>query len=208
MQQSDPRTLRPILRPIAPGQTPIEALDRAFREETGLIVMPVRLTGVHYDSATGELIFAYRCTMRGGDLVIPEGRPPAGFFDCPPLPAGLDRRFRHLTDVALHHPGGPPVLEESGGLSSRLGRLIGRRADEAHGTDWDVSVRLEADVPDDVVRCAIGDLDVTNATAIPPATPPWRTAERLAQGAAVQLTRIEIAHNRPVVVLVFTPRNP
>ena len=92
LQQSGPRTLEPVHRPLSPDDLAPVMLARAFREDTALIVLPVRLTGLYYDGReSGALTFCYRCTMRGGDLSVPEGRPPAGFFELP-LPRALAPR--------------------------------------------------------------------------------------------------------------------
>ena len=46
LRKGDKNTLIPIYRSLEAGELPTATLDRAFREDTGLIIMPVRLTGV------------------------------------------------------------------------------------------------------------------------------------------------------------------
>ena len=216
LQQSGESTLRPVHRPLEPGNLPTHVLDRAFREDTSLIVMPVRLTGLYYDGRVtgGELTFCFRCTMRGGDLKIPDGGQPAGFFDWPLQSGGLSPKYGRMVDDALHHAGGPPLLEEAkGGLGATLGRLFGRQPVERDAEPWAVAVRLVGQTSADAVEWAVVEADEENANlAAPadPARPPWETAARLlAQGgsagggSAVRLARVEIASARPALTLGF-----
>lgn len=211
LQQESPTRLTPVGRPLPAGSTPAAALDSAFREETGLIVMPVRMTAVYFDPTVpeGELTLCYRCTMRGGDLVVPEGGRPAGFFDYTPLPAGLSPKDRQMVDDAVHHAGGPPQLVTIGrGIGRRLGRLLGRGDAPLEGQSWRVAVRVAEESADGPVECVIADTDVTRgATPAVPHEPPWMTAGRLTgrTSANVQLARVEIDAVEPALTLVFAP---
>ncbi len=124
--------------------------------------MPVRITGFYYSGigqAEGELGVCYRCTMRGGDLVVHEGHPPAGFFDWLPLPRGLSAKHRQQVNGALHHAGGPPVMErETGGLGTWLGRLTGRSNPNVDAASWEVSVQLDLSAEGSDVEWAISGL--------------------------------------------------
>jgi hypothetical protein len=215
LRQLDAMTLGPIHGPLEIGTPPAVTLDRLFRRQTGLIVMPVRLTGLYFDRgvAGGRLTFSFRCTMRGGDLAIPAGESPAGFFDCPPLPTGLSTRFRRQVDDALHHAGGSPALaDEAGGAVARLGRLLGRGTAEELDA-WHVSVRLavSGDGDNGVEWAVIGPDASQPATAADPAQPPWESAARWAADSgpnrrpAVNLVRVEQDPERPAVILVFAP---
>ena len=216
LKQSGDSALVPVRAPLEQGQMPPATLDRAFREATGLIVMPVRLTGVYYDTGIpgGEMMFVFRCTMRGGDLQIPQGGSPAGFFDIPPLPPALSPKYRRQVDTALHHPGGPPVMEQVGGLGTRLGRLLGRREAATDSIDWDVSVRVALKESDGPVEWAVVDSDDYQGAMTSPAVPgqtPWMTATRLMSmyqpdgTVEVRLARVEIAAARPALTMVFAP---
>ena len=68
LQQDSPTSLAPVHRHLAIGTVPADLLDQAFRQETSLIVMPVRMTGLFYDAGVsgGELTFSFRCAMRAG----------------------------------------------------------------------------------------------------------------------------------------------
>lgn len=195
---------------------PTATLDRAFREDTGLIIMPVRLTGVYFDAATpeGAITFCFRCIMRGGDLKIPPGSIPAGFFDTLPLPDGLSNKYRRQVDTALHHPGGAPVMEQSGGPGTGLSRLLGRRKAAPVPTGWEVMVGIETGAAAGEVEWVVaGSGDPINPVGVPPdpGQPPWVTAVRLiaphqaGQKPSVRLQRIELAPARPAMTMVFGP---
>lgn len=211
LQQDSPTSLVPVHRPLMAGMTPAAALDMAFREETGLIVMPVRVTGVFFDGSTpeGELTFCYRCTMRGGNLVVPDGAHAAGFFDYAPFPSGLSPKYRQQVDGALHHPGGPPSLENvAGGLGTRLGRLFGRGKPAVEGQQWSVGIRLVSEPAEGTLEWAMVGAEVASASiAAVAGEPPWITAGHLlgARPSSVQLNRVEFDATKPDLTLVFAP---
>jgi len=217
LQQIDAATLMPIRCSLEPGVLPADTLARAFREQTGLYVMPVRLTGLYYDGRNDEVSFCFRCTMRGGDLAIPEGQPPAGFFDGQPLPRGLAAAYRWPADDALHHEGGPACLlsiEESWG--ARLGRRLSRRTRAAPpALEWAVTVAVVASVavgfggavawvrarPDEPWRLPAG--------RVAPGEAPWQTLRRLLSPllrwyeGSEDLSGVYLAAGRPALTLVF-----
>jgi ADP-ribose pyrophosphatase YjhB (NUDIX family) len=216
LQQTGDRNLALIGGSFEAGRLPTDTLARAFRDATALIVMPVRLTGLYYDSHTpdGALAFCWRCTMRGGDLQVPNGRPAAGFFDCPPLPAGLEPRYRRQVDQALHHTGGPIHMEREGeGLGAGLRRLFNEGAAEDKGQVWDVAVRLVMDAGQGQItwrRSGPGETWRLPAAQPAPGEAPWETAARLlaATGAnraekVTGLWLVELAADRPAITLVF-----
>jgi 8-oxo-dGTP diphosphatase len=51
------------------GETIEEGLRRETREETGLDVEPVTLTGVYKNMRKGVVALVFRCTIIGGELV-------------------------------------------------------------------------------------------------------------------------------------------
>ncbi len=207
MQQPSGSTLCPPHGPLETGRRPGDALAHLVRTQTGLVVWPVRLTGLYY--RVGALTFCWRCTMRGGDLPPPEGQPPAGFFDTTPLPAGLPSPWRRRVDEALHHPGGPPVLRAETDPAARFGRLLGRAP--AGARPWEVAVAVWAEIePGHGLwrRGAAGLLGLPRATVT--AEAPWTTAERLlralapgAQWAEPRLALTQVAGDRPAMTLVF-----
>lgn len=218
LQQTDATTLTPIYSSLEAGVLTADTLARAFREQTGLYVLPVRLTGVYYDGRGDELILCFRCTMRGGDLAIPEGQPPAGFFDAKPLPRGLAAPYRQPADDTLHHEGGPVYLSSiEEGVGARLGRLLsGRTRTAPSAPEWEVSVAVVASVV-----AALGDAVawVRDRPGEPWGLPtgrvargeaPWETIGRLLSpaldwyGGSETLNGVYLAAGRPALTLVFT----
>ncbi|RIK23431.1 MAG: hypothetical protein DCC51_03800 [Anaerolineae bacterium] len=181
LRRADPRTLLPIYRLFEVGKLPAETLARAFREDTGLFVMPVRLTSLDYSAAQDELTATFRCTMRGGDLA-PQEEPTVGFFD-PPPPAALSKEFRSRVELALRHAGGPPQLQVDG--KGVFSRIFGGRKDQGDKR------RLPAGSP------ARGEA-------------PWQVAERLLQAhlpggsaTAIRLVAGVSSAGRPALDLIF-----
>ena len=204
LQQSEARGLMPVARSLAPGESPVETLARAFRESTGLYVMPVRLVGL-YLTGGNTLTLTYRCALRGGELPPPPGQPPASFFSPQTLPRDLSGGQRRQLDDALRHAGGPPAVGRlPTTLGGRLHRLIGGRQPEETRPEWHVGVKL-------VVDCGHGQLVWRRANAGEPwrlpaervtaGEAPWETAERLWQACCPQRPGklIGLASLEPVV---------
>jgi hypothetical protein len=212
LRQSGEHDLLPITRPIEPGTLPADTLARAFREDTALIVLPIRLTGLYYDvrPPDGELAFYFRCTMRGGAL-NPESR--AGFFD-PPLPAALPARYRQRVDQALHHAGGPPHMKrERPGVGALLGSLFGERVKTDKGQPWTAEVKLVTDAGHGQTvwrRAAPGEQSRLLATRLAAGEAPWEAARRLLRkvwpywgGRLDDLRLVELASRHPAITFVF-----
>lgn len=213
LRQTGAKTLAPVRRAVEQGILPAETLARAFRQETGLIVLPVRLVGLHYDAGRpgGELTFWFRCTMRGGDLLIPPGGQPAGFFDLP-LPAALLAADKRQIEAALRHAEGSPNMEQAPtGLGGQLGRLFGRREVEDSSEEWRVQIAALAGATDAPVEWALAEPGAADTLPADPDRPPWMTAERLLRPAQateappIRLARVEQAPDRPVMRLFFAP---
>lgn len=182
LRQVGAHELSPISRPVEPGRPPAGTLARAFREDTALYVLPVRLTGLYYRNQppSGELTFVYRCTMRGGELATEDG-PRAGFFD--ELPAGLSAGTRRQIEQALHHPGGPPHMKREGdGLGGKLRRLFGASAEAESEPVWAASAKLIGSLPDGAIAWTRPTPDEPwrlPATAMAGGEAPWEAAARL-----------------------------
>lgn len=213
LRQIDRATLAPVHRELTVGTSPVAALAAAFREETGLVVLPVRPTGVYADSAAGALTICYRCTLRGGDLKPPAGHPMAGFFDARPLPRGLNAADRQSLDDALHHAGGPVRLaRRPAGAGARLQRLLSRPESADPAVGWSAIARLIVDAGEAGILWAqtgAGGLWRLPATPVSAGEAPWEAAAALlsrlkvTQGAAPALRLIEIAVDRPALDFVF-----
>jgi hypothetical protein len=134
------RTLVPPTTHLPVGVLPADALAQAIRETTGIIALPVRLTGLY--GGPGGLTLSFRAIQRGGGIREADGRPVAAFFDAIPAPKPMTAKTRQQLDDALHHTGGPPVtaLEPT----KRCGRLqhILSPATHVAPTAWDVEVTL------------------------------------------------------------------
>jgi hypothetical protein len=214
LRQAGERRLAPITRPFEPGVLPADTLARAFREDTALIVMPVRLTGLYYDnwSNGGELTFCFRCTMRGGAL-DPAAQPPAGFFD-PPLPGALLSRYRRRIEQALLHAGGPLLMKrEWPGLGATLGGPFGESAATDKGQAWEAIVKLVADARHGQTvwqQAAPGAQPRLPATRLAAGETPWGAARRLLRkvwpyrgGRLDDLRLVELASRQPTITFVF-----
>lgn len=213
LRQTGAKALAPVRRAAEQGILPAETLARAFREETGLIVLPVRLVGLSYDAGRpeGKLTFWFRCTMRGGDLLVPPGGRPVGFFD-PPLPAALRAVDRQQIERALRHAGGSPAMAQTPtGLGGQLGRLLGRREVEDSVEEWRVQVAALVGAADAPVEWALVAPGTADSLPADPDRPPWATAGRLlsppqaTEVVAVRLARVEQAPDRLVMRLFFGP---
>ncbi len=93
------------------GEHPSEMVSREVREESGLIVRPVKLIGL-YDSDRAEVHpsfyhtykIIFLCEILGGELETGDETTDAGFFsfdDLPPL-SGYRTTKRHLVDIMSH----------------------------------------------------------------------------------------------------------
>lgn len=121
IQRDDTRTLAPPGGAADIGELPAETVAREVREETGLIVMPVRLVGLYYlpTRPNDYLALAFRCIMRGGEISTSPESPQAGFFKTNPLPKPMLDLHKEQIQRSLEHHGGPPYWG-SHKLSTRL----------------------------------------------------------------------------------------
>lgn len=215
LQQLDHRALLPVHCPLAAGAPPADTLARAFREQTGLIVLPLRLTALHYraGAAGDELAFYFRCIMRGGELHPPDGHPAAGFFESSPLPRALSPRFRQPVAATLSHAGGPPLLmRETRGAGRWLRRLLDDRPAATGVDEWAMTIRVLARWTDG--RVLWTRHAPSGPWRLPAATPaageaPWAAAERLLKPAglhdpaAPKLSLVALAATEPAMTLLF-----
>jgi len=105
-KEAQNKTLVPPGRVLKPGQLPPDSVATTFREETGLIVLPVRLTGLYFRPGAPDLLFfCFRCLLRGGNLTISAGQAEAGFFDSQPLPQPMLPIHQQQVSQALYPTG-------------------------------------------------------------------------------------------------------
>lgn len=130
IQRNDTRTWALPGGAIDKGELPPDAAAREVREETGLIVMPVRLVGLHMlnVSPTPYLGFSFRCIQRGGEIQTSEESPQVGFVPALELPRAMAGMHRQRIERGMSHFGGPPewyVQQPSWRI--RLGRMALQR---------------------------------------------------------------------------------
>lgn len=202
LRQTDRPELFPVTCSLAAGELPAEALARAFREITGLYVLPVRLVGL-YLTGGNTLTLAYRCALRGGELQPPAGQLAANFFNPQPIPRGLSDAHRRQLEDALHHAGGPPTVGRlPATLGERFQRLIKGEQPEETGPEWVAGVKLVVDCGHGQVvwrRANAGEPWRLPAERLAPGEAPWETAERLWQACCPQ---------RPGKLLGLAPLEP
>ncbi len=110
IQRDDSHTFAPPGGSVEVGELPTDNVAREVREETGLIVMPVRLVGVYFAPAKpeGMLNFVFRCIQRGGEIATSEESPQVNFFWPKPLPQPMLGLHQDRLERGLTHAGGPP----------------------------------------------------------------------------------------------------
>lgn len=127
---------------LEPGTLPADTLAESVRLRTGIIAMPVRLTGIYAD--TGGLMLSFRAVQRGGTIVTTDsGEPTAGFFNTSPTPQPMTAANKQQLQDAMRHSGGPPVYAPAAiSLGERLFRVLGIGDPQPADHDWEVSVTL------------------------------------------------------------------
>ena len=116
IRRNDTRTIAPPGGSLESGELPPDSLAREVREETGLVVMPVRLVGLYFLPLPpdGMLAFVFRCIQRGGQLSPTTEAPVVAFFPSrrlpgPMLPFHLPDQFLRgdIFLFCLEHDGRP-----------------------------------------------------------------------------------------------------
>jgi hypothetical protein len=218
--QTGPTTVGIVSCPAEPGILPAEALAQAFRASTGLIVYPVRITGLYHsqEKESSRLSLVYRCIRRGGAVSETESGPVAGFFDPNSLPPGIDAETSRYLEHALGHEGGPPNMESLGpGLWERWGRYFGKQPNlRSGGPDWSATVCLLLDAGGGEVvwrRSKEGDKWQLPSAVVDMNEAPWETAARLghrfglsSDATPFNLRMIQIDSGYPSVNLAFSGR--
>lgn len=114
IQRDDTRTWCEPGGSLEFGRLPTDNVAQEVREETGMIVLPVRLVALNYwpRKPHGALGFIFRCLIRGGEPAPSTESLQVGFFSQAKLPRPiLDFHWQTIQD-GWFHKGGPPVLRQ------------------------------------------------------------------------------------------------
>ncbi|MCP4417433.1 MAG: NUDIX domain-containing protein [Chloroflexi bacterium] len=105
IKRNDTHTFAPPGGGLDIGELPPDGTAREVQEETGLIVLPVRLvTLTHLPlKPNGYLMFTFRCLLRGGEITTSEESPVVGFFKSNPLPRRITSFHRERLKKGLAH---------------------------------------------------------------------------------------------------------
>ena len=230
IQRNDTRTLAPPGGAAEINELPPDTVVREVKEETGLIVMPVRLVGLYYlpTKPNDYLTFCYRCILRGGELQTSEESPQAGFFKTNPYPKPMLPLSKERVQRSLVHQGGPPYWgTHQLSKSMRLGNLFlnsviypwfnlrQKLAGKEHYTPpahWQIKVKLVIkDVYQRVLWIKNHDQDTWHIPGGPslPKEPPWITANRISNkifDTSIKLKDIKGIYNyqaKPEMLIIF-----
>lgn len=127
IRRDDTRTFAPPGGTLDAGELPTDGCAREVREETGLIVYPVRLVGMYFQDIAegGMLLLSFRCIQRGGDITPSPESPLVAWFKAHKLPSPMLSFHRERTRQALAHDGGPPVWTRyNWSLMQKFGRFL------------------------------------------------------------------------------------
>lgn len=231
IQRDDTRTWGPPGGALEAGELPDEGVAREVREETGLIVMPVRLVSLYYVPVRSEahLLFSFRCIQRGGEIQPSAESPQVGWVSTRSLPRSVPRFQRRWVEQAFHHQGkAPALIMDERDWVHRIGWFFVRHVIYRY-KDWQLARRgLPPYQPPPsweigafvVIRNQSGqvlwvkrtDVDAWNLPGGGAQTdePPWETAVRETHeetGLTVQLlhlTGVYLYHDQNHMVFTFT----
>ncbi|HID53653.1 MAG TPA: NUDIX domain-containing protein [Anaerolineae bacterium] len=225
IQRNDTRTFAPPGGALEAGELPTDGVAREVREETGLIVMPVRLASLSFLPVKPQpyLAFIFRCLLRGGEIQPSPESPHVGFYPYDQLPRPMASIHRRRIETAVAHSGGPVIWQtDKLNWQSHLGYFIlnnvvyryyawqrrrGQGPPYQPPPSWQITVRTVAQNPQgDVLWLEGGGQWQLPGGLADDQIPPWETAVSLTPlpSQLTNLTGVYTAKNDARMTLVFT----
>ena len=228
IQRNDTRTFSYPGGTVDAGELPTDAAVREVREETGLIVLPVRLVGLNFREFPPYtyLNFTFRCLMRGGEVTPSPESPHVGFYHTNNLPRPMASFSRRRIETALKHAGGPVVMDfQKTEWDARIGNFLlqkiiypyynWRRArrnepDYIEPVNWDVSLFVVVQNENGEVLLCQNDGWCLPGGVAPDKVAPWETAvshTKAQTNLEIQIENIKsvyITKDAPEMTLIFT----
>jgi len=104
IQRADNHRWEPPGGVLELAETIHDGLRREVREETGLDVEPVTLTGVYKNMTRGIIALVFRCKITGGDLTTTDEASAFRWATEPELPELMPAAYAIRVQDALHEP--------------------------------------------------------------------------------------------------------
>ncbi len=82
------------------GEAPWEGVRREVREETGLEVEVVRLTGIYYKPEQNEVVFSFLCKITKGEITLTDEADRIEYFEFQEIPSNSSpKQIERIKDV-------------------------------------------------------------------------------------------------------------
>jgi ADP-ribose pyrophosphatase YjhB (NUDIX family) len=114
IQRADNHRWEPPGGVLELGETITDGLCREVREETGLDVEPVALTGVYKNMTRGIVALVFRCKIAGGDLTTTDEASAFHWATEPELPKLMTAAYAIRVQDALREPAAAAVRPHDG----------------------------------------------------------------------------------------------